>query len=107
MKTSMFNSKNFAAIIFSICICVTIKAQPDSTLVKRAPADTTGQTLNMDAVYNRPFLSAGKLPIAIGGYLEANTQYAVTDGVSDGFSFQMRRWTLFFSSTIADRIKFL
>jgi len=61
----------------------------------------------MDAVYNRPFLSVGKLPIAIGGYLEANTHYTSTDGVSDGFSFQMRRWTLFFSSTIAERIKFL
>ncbi len=107
MKTSIYNSKNFAAIIFSICICVTSNAQPDSTLIKLALADTTGQTLNMDAVYNRPFLLIGKFPIAIGGYLEANTQYAATDGVSDGFSFQMRRWTLFFSSTIADKIKFL
>lgn len=55
----------------------------------------------MDAVYNRPFLSVGKLPIAIGGYVEANTEYAATDGVSNGFSFQARRLTLFFSSTIA------
>lgn len=61
----------------------------------------------MDAVYNRPFLSAGKLPIAIGGYLEANSQYATTDGVTDGLSFQMRRLTLFFSSTIAQKLKFL
>lgn len=61
----------------------------------------------MDAVYNRPFLGVGKLPIAIGGYLEANSQYAVTDGVTDGLSFQMRRLTLFFSSTIARKIKFL
>ncbi|MES2680367.1 MAG: hypothetical protein V4635_10800 [Bacteroidota bacterium] len=61
----------------------------------------------MDAIYNRPFLSAGKLPVAIGGYLEANTQYAVTNGVSDGFSFQFRRMTLFLSSTIARRIRFL
>jgi len=61
----------------------------------------------MDAVYNRPFLSAGKSPIAIGGYFEANSQYASTDGVSDGLSFQMRRMTLFISSTIAKKIKFL
>ncbi|MGH8014976.1 MAG: hypothetical protein ACREBV_02165, partial [Candidatus Zixiibacteriota bacterium] len=80
--------------------------QTDSALIRRASTDSTGQTLNMDAVYNRPFLTVGKLPIAIGGYLEANTHYASSDGVSDGFSFQMRRWTLFFSSTIADRIKF-
>jgi len=61
----------------------------------------------MDAVYNRPFLTAGKIPIAIGGYLEVNTQYASTDGISEGFSFQARRFTLFFSSTIAKKIKLL
>ena len=60
----------------------------------------------MDAVYNRPFLQPGKLPVAIGGYMEANTQYAVTDGITDGFSFQFRRTNLFFSSTIAKKIKF-
>lgn len=83
-------------------------AQTDTTkFIQRIPADTSKQQLNMDAVYNRPFLTAGKLPIAIGGYLEANTQYASTDGVSDGLSFQARRFTLFFSSTIAKKIKFL
>lgn len=83
-------------------------AQTDTTkFIQRIPADTSKQQLNMDAVYNRPFLTAGKLPIAIGGYLEANTQYAATDGISDGLSFQARRFTLFFSSTIAKKIKFL
>ncbi len=83
-------------------------AQSDTTkFFQRIPADTSVQKLNMDAAYNRPFLTAGKLPIAIGGYLEANTHYAVTDGISDGFSFQARRFTLFFSSTIAKKIKFL
>lgn len=82
--------------------------QTDSTkFIQRIPADTSKQKLNMDAVYNRPFLTAGKFPIAIGGYLEANTQYAATDGISDGLSFQARRFTLFFSSTIAKKIKFL
>jgi hypothetical protein len=74
---------------------------------QRIPADSTKQKLNMDAVYNRPFLTAGKMPIAIGGYLEVNTQYASTDGISEGFSFQARRFTLFFSSTIAKKIKLL
>lgn len=83
-------------------------AQSDTTkLFKRIPADTSKQKLNMDAVYNRPFLTAGKMPIAIGGYLEVNTQYASTDGISEGFSFQARRFTLFFSSTIAKKIKLL
>lgn len=96
--------------LFIVCLFTLINsnAQTDSTkFIKRINGDTTKQQLNMDAVYNRPFLVAGKLPIAIGGYLEANTHYAVRDGVSDGFSFQARRFTLFFSSTIAKKIKFL
>lgn len=58
-------------------------------------------------MYNRPFLQYGKIPVAIGGYAEVNTNYSVTDGVTDGFSFQMQRMTLFVSSTIHRKIKFL
>jgi hypothetical protein len=83
------------------------KAQTDSGLIKRTQLDTSTLIMNADAVFNRPFLTTGKFPIAIGGYLEANTQYAGTDGINEGFSFQFRRLTLFFSSTITKRIKFL
>jgi len=107
MRTSTFNCRNFIATFFFFGIVVCANAQSDSSFIKRIPADTSTQKLNMDATYNRPFLTAGKLPIAIGGYLEANTQYAVTNGVSDGFSFQFRRLSIFLSSTIAKRIKFL
>jgi hypothetical protein len=82
-------------------------AQKDSTFFVRIPVDTSKQKMNMDAVYNRPFLTLGKLPISIGGYLEANWQYLVTDGVTEGHQFEARRMTLFFSSTITRRIKFL
>jgi hypothetical protein len=103
--TFIFNRSLYIAALF--CSFANSHAQTDTTkFIQRIPADTS-QKLNMDAVYNRPFLTAGKLPIAIGGYLEANTQYAQTDGISDGFSFQARRFTLFFSSTIARKIKFL
>ncbi len=102
----MYNFKIILCFIFFTCFYINVEAQKD-TLIKRIPLDTSKERLNMDAIYNRPFLTAGKLPIAIGGYLEANTQYAGTDGVSDGLSFQMRRMTLFFSSTIARKIKFL
>lgn len=82
-------------------------AQKDSTFFVRIPVDTSKQKMNMDAVYNRPFLNLGKLPISIGGYLETNWQYLVTDGVTEGHQFEARRMTLFFSSTITRRIKFL
>ncbi|PBQ34020.1 hypothetical protein CNR22_20300 [Sphingobacteriaceae bacterium] len=81
--------------------------QSDSALFKRVPADTSKMKLNMDAVYNRPFLQAGKLPVSLGGYLEANSSYFITDGVTDGLSFQVPRMTLFVASSIKKRIKFL
>ncbi|GJM35498.1 MAG: hypothetical protein DHS20C18_44990 [Saprospiraceae bacterium] len=63
--------------------------------------------LNMDAVYNRPFLTVEKMPVALGGYLEANTLYQSEAGVSEGLSFQARRLTIFMSASINKRIKFL
>jgi len=108
MKTSTFNYKNILAFTFLLAVSITANAQTDtSKFIQRVPADTSKQNMNMDAVYNRPFLTAGKLPIALGGYVEANTQYASTDGVTEGLSFQARRFTLFFSSTISKKIKFL
>jgi hypothetical protein len=61
----------------------------------------------MDAVYNRPFIQVGKLPVALGGYAEANYQYINTNGISEGHQFQMRRLSLFVSSAISNRVKFL
>jgi hypothetical protein len=97
----------YSLILVLTCLCHLSANAQDSSFFKRKGLDTSKSKLNMDAVYNRPFLSAGKSPIAIGGYFEANSQYASTDGVSDGLSFQMRRMTLFISSTIAKKIKFL
>ena len=61
----------------------------------------------MDAVYNRPFLSTGKFPVAVGGYVEANWQHLGTDGITEGHQFQMKRLTVFIASSIYKRIKFL
>lgn len=63
--------------------------------------------MSMDAVYNRPFLSMGKAPVSVGGYIEAHYQYLGTDGVTDGHSFSIPRLTLFFASSIHRKIKFL
>jgi len=83
-------------------------AQIDSTLLKRVSVDTTSQSgMNMDAVYNRPFLQVGKLPVSIGGYLEADYQYIGEDGITDGHSFRLPRMTLFIASSIHRKIKFL
>ena len=106
----IFNFKTLKQILLVLSFCmisVLSNSQIDTTNLKRTFTDTSKLQLNMDAVYNRPFLQYGKMPVAIGGYAEANTQYAVTDGVTEGFSFQMPRMTLFVSSSIHRKIKFL
>lgn len=67
----------------------------------------TQSDLNMDATYNRPFLDGETGKVAVGGYLEANTLYSSEDGVSEGFSLQARRMTMFLASSISNRVKFL
>lgn len=94
-------------ILFLIIISIKCFAQKDSSFVHRISQDTSKLKMNMDAVYNRPFLQMGKMPVSIGGYLEANSSYFGTDGVSEGLSFQIPRLTIFISSTIKKRIKFL
>lgn len=106
MKLFTYTFHNFLILALTLKTFF-VFTQTDSAIVKRLPGDTLKTRLNMDAIYNRPFLTAGKLPVAIGGYLEANTQYSGTDGVTNGFAFQMRRMTLFVSSTISRKIKFL
>ena len=81
-------------------------AQIDS-LFTRSPRDTTQNAVVQDAIYNRPFITLGKTSTAVGGYVEGNTNYFSTDGVSEGFSMELRRFNIFLYSTIARRIKFL
>ena len=103
MKTTFTSISKLVLAAFA-CFSVThVLAQNVTT----PSSDSIVINMNMDAVYNRPFFNPGKIPVAVGGYLEANTQYQSVNGSSDGFSFQMRRLTLMLSSTIASRIKFL
>src|SRR5688572_28486269 len=97
--------KNYttSVIILLIAISNLSIAQIDSTLLRRTEKDTTKILMNMDAVYNRPFLSMEKLPVAVGGYVEANWQHLGTDGITEGHQFQMRRVTLFIASGISKR----
>ncbi len=101
--------KNIAYITlcFSIICSQYSTAQMDSTFFKRVPKDSAKNQLNMDAVYNRPFLQVGKMPVALGGYVESKVEYMQTDGVTEGYHFQMQRMTLFVSSSIHRKIKFL
>src|SRR6185436_1096180 len=99
--------KIFTILVILSSISSMVNAQIDPALLKRVPNDTAKKGMNMDAIYNRPFVSVGKLPVSLGGYMEANWQHLGTDGVSEGHQFQFRRMTLFVSSTIGKKLKFL
>jgi len=99
--------KNILVALLFIFEIGQLNAQIDTSLLRRIPVDTTKKILNMDAVYHRPFIGLGKLPISIGGYAEVNWQHLGTDGVTEGHQFQMRRMTLFVASTVSKKIKFL
>lgn len=99
--------RKFSTTLLLAIISTASYSQIDPVLLRKTAKDTSGMLLNMDAVYNRPFLQLGKLPVALGGYAEANYQYLQEDGITEGHQFQMRRLTLFVSSSIAKRIKFL
>jgi len=99
--------KRIFNIALAICVAEVSLAQIDPELLRKPGSRNDSLNLNMDAVYSRPFIQVGRLPVALGGYVEANYQYASTNGISEGHQFQFRRLTLFVSSTISKRIKFL
>jgi hypothetical protein len=99
--------KKYYLLVALLCSTAGLFAQIDPALLRNTVKDTGAMKMNMDAIYNRPFLQLGKLPVALGGYVEANYQYLKENGISEGHQFQMRRLTLFVSSSISKRIKFL
>ena len=73
------------------------------------PAGAVAQadsTMAQDGIYRRPFIGS-VASTSIGGYLEGNTNYFVEEGVSEGFSMELRRFNVFLFSQISQRIRFL
>ncbi len=83
------------------------QAQIDSSLFKKSTVSTTAKSLNMDAIYNRPFMLGTQQHVSLGGYVEGNWQHMATNGVSLGHQFQFRRMSLFMASSLSRHIKFL
>jgi len=72
-----------------------------------ALGQSDSNVVNQDAIYNRPFISLGQTRTAVGGYLEGNTNYFSEDGITEGFSMEMRRFNIFLYAPIGNRIRFL
>ena len=78
-------------------------------LILGSPGEATAQadtTLAQDGLYNRPFIGSVS-STSIGGYVEGNTNYFVEDGVSEGFSMELRRFNIFLFSQVSQRIRFI
>ena len=79
-----------------------LRGQAD-TVPEPSHADTV---LAQDGPYDRPFIVESSLA-SLGGYVEGNTNWFVEDGVGDGFSMELRRFNLFFFSSVSPRLRFL
>jgi hypothetical protein len=76
-------------------------------LLVLAGSDLAAQdtTMVQGGIYQRPFVaSVGRT--AVGGYAEGNANYLVTDGVTEGFSMELRRFNIFLYSSVGRRLRF-
>lgn len=99
--------KHLLLLTFLSSLVFSTSAQIDPDLLRKAPKAGDSLRLNMDAIYDRPMIKAGRLPVSLGGYVEGNYQYLSENGISEGHQFQFRRLTVFMASSIAKRLKFL
>ena len=76
-------------------------------LLAAAPVASAQDTsMVQGGIYQRPFLvTAGRT--AVGGYAEGNANYFRTDGVSEGFSMELRRFNIFLFSSVGRRLRFI
>ncbi|MBH31056.1 MAG: hypothetical protein CMG71_03575 [Candidatus Marinimicrobia bacterium] len=58
------------------------------------------------SIYDRPFVLTFGANAAVGGYFEANSNYFVEEGISEGLSFEARRFNIFLYSAVAENIRF-
>ena len=77
--------------------------RPPGAAVARPARDTLGV---QGSIYTRPFI-AGAGRTSIGGYAEVNTNYFVEDGLTDGFSMELRRFNIFLFSAVGPRLRFI
>ncbi len=101
----------FVAVLTALAVMTSLASaqQRDTTKADsasraaRLPRDTGGV---QGSIYSRPFIGAlGQT--AIGGYAEGNSNHFTQDGISDGFSMEMRRFNIFLFSSVGQRLRFI
>lgn len=68
---------------------------------------SSSNKLNMDAVYDRPFITDDDANTAIGGYFTVDYSRDVFDGISEGHNFSIPRLSIFLNSNLSSYINFL
>ena len=92
------NHKTFPASLWLLIFLSGILYQATAQETENAPPED-------DPIYDRPFITDfGNT--AVGGYVEGNTNYFSEDGISEGFSMELRRFNIFLYSSIGSRISF-
>lgn len=99
--------KNWCVVLCLCSLSQGIKAQILNDGFDRNRPQKTDSLMHMDAIRNRPTIQLGESPVSIGGYLEANSMYAIEEGDTEGLAFQMRRLSIVLAAPITKRINFL
>lgn len=92
-------------LVVLVCLATALVPAPLAAQEAEEP-DTADAVLGQDGLYNRPFIG-GVGGTSVGGYVEGNTNYFQEDGISDGFSMELRRFNLFVFSSIAPRLRLI
>jgi hypothetical protein len=85
---------------------------PIWTTTAAAQAPTVSDTLPADrpfvpgGQYDKPYLANLLGLVAIGGYVESHARYERSDGVTEEFGFEAKRFNLFASSQVSDFVRF-
>src|SRR5689334_25447869 len=81
----LVESMRKGVLIGSLSLALLASAQVDSSLFIATPSTDTSRQgkLNMDAVYDRPFLTFDKVPVSLGGYVETKVEHLGTNGLSE------------------------
>ena len=99
-------------VLFALCAALSATSVPGHAQSSATRRDSTAKAAAPDTslvqggVYNRPFITSAART-SIGGYAEGNTNYFVEDGITDGFSMELRRFNIFLFSAIGPRLRFI
>ncbi|MGH7493831.1 MAG: hypothetical protein ACREOO_15745 [bacterium] len=98
-----FRNAKFEAriLMFGFCL-LTLSA---NLRAQTATSDSVPNPFQRGGIYDRPYILNLGGKTAIGGYADFNSDYLRADGVAEGFTFEQRRFNVFFYSAISAQVK--